>query len=165
MPDPSRRLHELWQRSPPARLDAAVPDGALDRAGIEASGASGIALAALLLRNGAWHAAHELAQAAEGEADADALHALLHRMEGDFGNARYWHARVGPHSSHGDAALLAAAAASGIAGLVVGGRYLPAVLTSGLRGSDPILTQRIAAVHRAELDALFLQVLRRGAEP
>src|SRR5579862_1328236 len=48
-----------------------------------------------------WHdrldAAHQLVQAREGDAEADLLHALLHRREGDYGNARYWFAQVGAH--------------------------------------------------------------------
>jgi hypothetical protein len=30
----------------------------------------------------------------EGEADHDWVHAYLHRVEGDPGNARYWYARA-----------------------------------------------------------------------
>jgi hypothetical protein len=48
-----------------------------------------------------WHdqleAAHQLVQAREGDAEADLLHALLHRREGDYGNANYWFAAVGEH--------------------------------------------------------------------
>ena len=43
----------------------------------------------------AWHAAHELTQAHEGEAAYDWLHALLHRIEGDHANAGYWYRRAG----------------------------------------------------------------------
>jgi hypothetical protein len=43
----------------------------------------------------AWERAHEIAQAHEGEALFDAIHALLHRIEGDTGNAAYWDRRAG----------------------------------------------------------------------
>lgn len=43
----------------------------------------------------AWRAAHELAQAHEGEPEFDRLHALLHRIEGDDANAAYWYRRAG----------------------------------------------------------------------
>ena len=43
----------------------------------------------------AWTAAHEIAQAHEGERLFDALHALLHRIEGDDWNAGYWDRRAG----------------------------------------------------------------------
>ena len=40
-----------------------------------------------------WHAAHELAQA-QDDADAAWVHAWLHRIEGDLGNADYWYRRA-----------------------------------------------------------------------
>lgn len=151
-------LQELWRRSPPARLDALPPAGALDAEELIGSGAHGVVLGILLLRNGHWQAAHELAQAAEDEADADALHALLHRMEGDLGNAQYWHARAGGHPSHGDAALLAAARTR--SGLVIQDRYVPAALSRALREASDL--QGLLTVHRLELDALFAHCLGRS---
>lgn len=63
-----------------------------------------------------WHdhldAAHALAQAHEGERDADWLHAIMHRREPDAGNSRYWFARVGDHPSFPQVA--AAARAGGL---------------------------------------------------
>ncbi len=44
---------------------------------------------------GDWHGAHEIAQRHEGDARADWIHAVLHRLEGDLGNARYWYRRCG----------------------------------------------------------------------
>ena len=41
-----------------------------------------------------WEAAHRIAQDQEGEAAA-AVHAYLHRVEGDQSNARYWYRRAG----------------------------------------------------------------------
>ena len=43
---------------------------------------------------GDWKSAHELAQRREGDATADWLHAVLHKIEGDGGNSRYWYARI-----------------------------------------------------------------------
>jgi hypothetical protein len=40
---------------------------------------------------GKWDAAHELVQRYEGESKAAWIHAVLHKMEGDLGNARYWY--------------------------------------------------------------------------
>lgn len=44
---------------------------------------------------GDWPRAHEIAQEHEGTALADWIHAVVHRMEGDLGNARYWYGRCG----------------------------------------------------------------------
>lgn len=44
---------------------------------------------------GSWDEAHEIAQRHEGDATADWLHAVLHKIEGDAGNARYWYRRCG----------------------------------------------------------------------
>ena len=65
----------------PAHSDA---DLALD-----ALKASGFAV------NADWERAHALAQAHEGEAVFDSLHAFCHRIEGDHGNAAYWDRRAG----------------------------------------------------------------------
>jgi hypothetical protein len=43
---------------------------------------------------GEWHRAHELAQADDG-VDGAWVHAHLHRVEGDLGNAAYWYRRAG----------------------------------------------------------------------
>ncbi len=42
-----------------------------------------------------WKKAHEIAQDHEGEPVFDAIHALLHRIEGDTMNASYWDRRAG----------------------------------------------------------------------
>lgn len=42
---------------------------------------------------GDWQAAHRIVQAHEGDATAAWIHAVVHRMEGDLGNARYWYRR------------------------------------------------------------------------
>ena len=39
--------------------------------------------------------AHAIAQANEGQALYDWIHALCHRIEGDQGNAAYWYRRAG----------------------------------------------------------------------
>ncbi|MFT3975379.1 MAG: hypothetical protein QM699_18665 [Amaricoccus sp.] len=43
----------------------------------------------------AWARAHEIAQASEGVAAFDRVHALLHWVEGDRGNSDYWYRRAG----------------------------------------------------------------------
>lgn len=44
---------------------------------------------------GDWQGAHVIAQEHEGDAIADWLHAVAHRMEGDLANARYWYGQCG----------------------------------------------------------------------
>lgn len=68
-------------------LDEAAPP-----AGVSA------ALAALWqAAKGDWHAAHGLAQS-QDDSDGAWVHAYLHRVEGDEGNAGYWYRRAGrPH--------------------------------------------------------------------
>lgn len=44
---------------------------------------------------GDWDAAHRCVQSREGEPRCDWVHAYLHRVEGDIGNAGYWYARAG----------------------------------------------------------------------
>lgn len=46
------------------------------------------------LRRGDWQAAHPVVQDLE-DATASWLHALVHRLEGDLDNARYWYRRAG----------------------------------------------------------------------
>ena len=63
---------------------------------------------------GRWDEAHAIAQAHEGEPLADWLHAVLHKIEGDAGNARYWYRRAGrmAHESAEPGAELSAIAAA-----------------------------------------------------
>jgi hypothetical protein len=40
---------------------------------------------------GKWDVAHETVQQYEDDATVAWIHAVLHKMEGDLGNARYWY--------------------------------------------------------------------------
>ncbi|WP_191059473.1 hypothetical protein [Geminicoccus harenae] len=51
-----------------------------------------------------WDEAHGIAQEHEGQPDADWVHAWLHRVEGDLGNAGYWYRRAGRPVAQGDLA-------------------------------------------------------------
>ena len=54
-----------------------------------------ISLAALWYQaQGDWEKAHHLAQQ-QDDAVGYWIHAYLHRVEGDFGNAGYWYSRAG----------------------------------------------------------------------
>ena len=41
-----------------------------------------------------WEAAHEVVQQYEDDTTAAWIHAVLHKIEGDPGNARYWYRRA-----------------------------------------------------------------------
>ena len=43
----------------------------------------------------AWDRAHDCVQQNEGDPACDWVHAHLHRIEGDLGNAAYWYRRAG----------------------------------------------------------------------
>jgi hypothetical protein len=47
-----------------------------------------------LVLAGECDAAHELVQQYEDDATAAWIHAVLHKLEGDLGNARYWYRRA-----------------------------------------------------------------------
>lgn len=59
---------------------------------------------------GDWDEAHEIAQRHEGDPTADWLHAVLHGIEGDAGNSRYWYRRCGKLDRAGSAAATELAA-------------------------------------------------------
>jgi len=42
-----------------------------------------------------WEAAHAIVQRDEADPTAAWIHAVLHKIEGDAGNARYWYRRAG----------------------------------------------------------------------
>jgi len=44
---------------------------------------------------GRWQEAHGICQRLEGDRTADWLHAVLHKIEGDEANSRYWYRRSG----------------------------------------------------------------------
>jgi hypothetical protein len=44
---------------------------------------------------GEWDAAHQIVQQYEDNATASWIHAVLHKIEGDDANSRYWYRRAG----------------------------------------------------------------------
>jgi beta-glucanase (GH16 family) len=44
-----------------------------------------------------WAGAHAIVQADEEDPAACWIHAVLHKIEGDVANARYWYGRAGQH--------------------------------------------------------------------
>ena len=73
----------------PAQLSASARTDAVPPAGL-----SPAARALWFTRRGDWEAAHAIAQDLETPLGCW-IHALLHLIEGDLGNARYWFAQAG----------------------------------------------------------------------
>ena len=44
---------------------------------------------------GEWDASHQIVQQFEDDATAAWIHAVLHKLEGDLANSRYWYRRAG----------------------------------------------------------------------
>ncbi len=72
-------------------------------------------------RHGDWDAAHELAQA-QDDAQSAWVHAWLHRVEGDLGNADYWYRRAGQPPRSDDIQVEGLAIASELIGSPSTGR-------------------------------------------
>lgn len=95
--------------------------------------------------------AHEICQKIE-TASGSWWHAILHRREGDFSNAKYWYARAGSGGGHPAAAAVAAQA-----GLVLrddpADKLLLRVVTPTFSGAA--LTDLVQAVHRNPADPRY----------
>jgi len=48
-----------------------------------------------LALGGQWDAAHQIVQQYDADATAAWIHAVLHQMEGDEANSKYWYRRAG----------------------------------------------------------------------
>ena len=53
---------------------------------------------------GDWDAAHQIVQQYESDETAAWIHAVLHKIEGDASNSRYWYRRAGRMDHVGDEA-------------------------------------------------------------
>jgi hypothetical protein len=67
-----------------------------------------LAAALAHLERGDWQAAHEIVQRDEKSAPACWAHGIVHLMEGDAANARYWYERAGRNFSDDIPAEIAA---------------------------------------------------------
>lgn len=82
---------DAWSASLPALF---ADDGPAGFAPAAADEPDDVARAVVLMVAGADEAAHEVAQSREGTTLYDHAHAIMHRREADFGNARYWARRI-----------------------------------------------------------------------
>jgi hypothetical protein len=69
-----------------------------------------LATAVALALRGSWEESHTIVQADEADPTACWIHAVLHKIEGDADNARYWYRRAGrlDHVDHEPTAELKA---------------------------------------------------------
>ena len=66
---------------------------------------------------GDWEGAHKIVQADEADPTACWVHAVLHKIEGDAANSRYWYARAGKsYEAHADATAELKLILAGLAG-------------------------------------------------
>ena len=79
---------------PPLMPTKVFDDGLTDE--IDAIAGQATVEAGLFLLNDDLPRSHALAQTLQGDALGDFWHAIIHRREGDWDNARYWFGRVGP---------------------------------------------------------------------
>lgn len=115
-----------------------------------------------------WHddldAAHGHCQAHEDDADCNYVHALLHRREGDYANAKYWFREVGPHPTHVDVA--AAARQQNLERLLVRGAWDPATFVDACaRTAGSGEGAALIALQAAEFRALATHLFAWGLRP
>jgi len=156
----------LAERDPPLGL---APEGAPDGATSEAvrrvaAGDTPEAIAlrsAFLLWNGDLDGSHALSQELHTPTGS-LLHGMMHRMEGDYGNAEYWFRRVGSHPVYADIAREAAAFGGDF---VRDGTWDPfafnRAVERAVRRGDAAEIGRLERVQRAEMTAVVRDCIRQ----
>ena len=86
----------------------------------------------LLLFNDFFDECHSCSQSVEGHQNADYWHAILHRREPDYGNAKYWFRHVGRHAIFGELAPSVSSMFSRVTGSLAGQleRWQPRLITA-----------------------------------
>ena len=90
-------LFDILASRPALPLRPKAPFDPALMAKIDALDADDAVKAGLHLLNDDLARAHALAQEHEGDKTCDYWHAIVHRREGDFDNAKYWLRQVGRH--------------------------------------------------------------------
>ena len=148
--EPDRPLWWLTEAVDRLDLDALFPGGVVSQP-------DAVALKAGLLQvNDFLGASHEFSQSVQGEginAAGDYWHAIMHRREPDYSNAKYWFRRVGAHSVFPRIAKHAALLLESRPGM--GSEWRDRLIGNG--GWDPFaFIDLCASCPRAETDELSL---------
>jgi len=135
---------------------------------IPAGGHRECVLAGLWVLAGELDRSHQICQEIPGSLGA-AWHAVVHRMEGDFWNSKYWWKRAdGLHwQGFAERVRKELPAMGEVAGLFHSGRYDPAgfvdLVEAEHERADAVLRGRLLTLQRLEWMSLF-EASRRGAK-
>jgi hypothetical protein len=162
-----------FDRGNPPRLDLGERPGTLSLQAIRAlerqyperfADARGrVALGLIYLWHDHWEEAHHVAQADEGEAHHDLLHAILHRRERDFSNSGYWFRGAGRNAAF---ELLAERSAKPLlesdlrASVLPEGRWDSAGFLAAVRRGAPGHETLLRALQAEEIIAFFETLAR-----
>jgi len=146
-------------------LEALTVDAAFGDRPVVDPGMASCCLAGVWLLHGFLDEAHTLCQDVP-TATGSYWHGIVHRREGDYGNAGYWFRRAGDHPV-GAAVASAAAERPETVELALGGRWDPIGLVERVRDavrSGGAATEPLVALQRAEWRALFDFCWRRAID-
>ena len=145
-------------------MDAALQDVTLDKR------RSDLVRALILLWHDHLEASHVIAQCHEEDADGSYVHAIMHRREPDYSNAKYWFHRVRQHPAYATLADRAGELLSDDAGLRVSltprGKWDALAFVdaceeaASLPDGDPRV-RRLQAVQQVEFESLLDHLLQR----
>lgn len=121
-----------------------------------------------LLWHDHWEAAHEIAQSMEGDPDHDLLHAMVHRREGDHGNAGYWFGGARKHPGYrylAEGLSVLPLAPAMRAGLLPEGSWSPAAFNEEVRRhdrEDPEAVESLVMIQAEEFRAFAWSLFASG---
>lgn len=165
-----QRLSERKEAQPlvPSEIwDSAVEQqiGGLDWEGREEETAVKAAMAGLYLLNDSLDASHSYAQQIEYDATGAYWHGIMHRMERDYGNSKYWFVQAGNHPVKADVKERAASWLSERGGLEHVTEGKSRILLKGYRDNGDwqpsTFVDLIAAQQGGDRDARVVSVLEQ----